>query len=295
MINYVTEFSNEIMEMYGHELKSVALFGSNPSINIINKKYLKIPKISTSGYKDHTRASLGFGQGSYSNEFETKEISNDRSVEFVVDPMDVDETNQILSIRNIQTDFERRQAMPELDCYTFSALYQEYKRVGGTPSTTVLTKANVLEDFDNVVEKLENDGVPLSRCIIYCTSMYKKLLKNAEGIQRSLDVSKGNGLDRRITSMEDFGEIVTVPLERFKTAYDFTEGFGPASDAKQINYIIVDPEAQVSRVKYSYINVFAPGTDSRTSDNYLYQNRRLNDTFAIDGLLAKGCYINQEV
>ncbi|MDH6367551.1 MULTISPECIES: capsid protein [unclassified Breznakia] len=295
MINYVSQFYNQIMELYGSDLKSVKLFNSNPTIKIINTKDIRLPKIKTSGYKDHNRGSLGFNSGSYENEFETKTLDHDRDIEFVVDPMDVDETNQVLSIGNIQHDFDRRQSIPELDCYTFSKLYSELKRVAPTNiSTDVITKANILADFDAVVEKLENDGVPISRCIIYCTSTYKKILKNAEGIQRTLDVSKGNGLDRRITSMEDFDEIVTVPLERFKTAYNFTNGYAVATTGKQINYIIVDPEAQVSRVKYSYIHMFTPGSDSRTADNYLYQNRRFNGTFALDDFLSKACYMNVE-
>lgn len=292
-INYVSQFSNDILSLYATDLRSVKLFNSNPRINIINTKDIRLPKLKTSGYKDHSRGTLGFNSGTYENEFETKTLDHDRDIEFHVDPLDVDETNQILSIQNIQGDFEQRQAIPELDCYTFSKLHSELKRVApDNISTTVLTKANVLAEFDDTVEKLENDGVPISRCIIYCTSTYKKILKNAEGIQRSLDVSGGNGLDRRINSMEDFGEIVTVPLERFKTAYDFTEGYAADPTGKQINYIIVDPEAQVSRVKYSYIQFFAPGSDSRTADNYLYQNRRFNGTFALDELLKYGCYMN---
>ena len=94
--------------------------------------------------------------------------------------------------------------------------------------------------------------------------------------------------------MEDFDEIVTVPSERLHTAYNFTEGYAVDSTGKQINYIIVDPEAQVSRVKYSYIHMFAPGSDSRTADNYLYQNRRFNGTFGLDELLKYGCYMNVE-
>ncbi|OCN03587.1 capsid protein [Erysipelotrichaceae bacterium MTC7] len=295
MINYVSQFYNQIMELYGSDLKSVKLFNSNPTIKIINTKDIRLPKIKTSGYKDHTRGSLGFNSGTYENEFETKTLDHDRDIEFVVDPMDVDETNQVLSIGNIQHDFDRRQSIPELDCYTFSKLYSELNRVApANISTDVITKTNILADFDAVVEKLENDGVPISRCIIYCTSTYKKILKNAEGIQRTLDVSKGNGLDRRVTSMENFDEIVTVPLERFKTAYDFSDGYAVATTGKQINYIIVDPDAQVSRVKYSYIHMFAPGSDSRTADNYLYQNRRFNGTFALDDFLSKACYMNVE-
>jgi len=292
-INYVSQFSNAILETYATELRSVHLFNSNPRINIINTKDIRLPSIKTSGYKDHNRNILNFNSGSYENTFETKTLDHDRNIEFFVDPMDVDETNYILSIQNIQSDFESRQAIPELDCYVFSKLHSELKRTAPqNVSNKVLTKENILDDFDSVVENLENDGVPLSRCIIYCTSGYKRLLKNAEGIQRVLDVSSGNGLDRRITSMEDFGQIITVPLERFKTAYDFTDGYKADATGGQINYIIIDPEAQVSRVKYSYIQFFNPGHDSRTTDKYLYQNRRYNGTFALDGMMKQGCYMN---
>jgi hypothetical protein len=294
-INYVSQFSNEILSLYATDLKSVKLFNSNPRINIINTKDIRIPTLKTSGYKDHSRGTLGFNAGTYENEFETKTLDHDRDIEFHVDPMDVDETNLVLSIQNIQADFEQRNAIPELDCYTFSKLYTELNRVSAANiSTTPLTKANVLDDFDIVIEKLEDKGVPISRCIMYCTSAYKRLLKNAEGIQRTLDASKGNNLDRRVISMDDLDEIVTVPSERLHTAYNFTDGYAVDPTGKQINYIIVDPEAQVSRVKYSYIHMFAPGSDSRTADNYLYQNRRFNGTFGLDELLKYGCYMNIE-
>ena len=295
VLSYVTQFDTRIRAMYGHELVSNALFQSNPDIEVRGAKDIKLPKMKVSGYKDHNRGSLGFNAGTYENEFETKSLDHDRDIEFAIDPMDVDETNQIVSIANVQSRFEKSQAIPELDCYTFSKLYAEAKRVGATIKNTPITTANVLADFDDNCEAFENAGVPLSRCILYCTAAYKKALKNAEGIQRTLEVSGGsNALDRRIHTMDDLGEIKVVPLERFKTAYDFTEGYKAASAGKQINYILVDPEAQVSRVKYSYINVYTPGHDSRTADNYLYQNRRFNGTFALDDFLKLGCIINAE-
>lgn len=295
VLNYVTQFHNRIIDMYGHELISDALFHSNEDIKIIGAKDIKIPRLSVSGYKDHDRKTIGFNAGNYSNDFETKSLDHDRDIEFAIDPMDVDETNQIVSIANIQARFEKRQAIPELDCYTFSKLYSEAARVGAEIKTTAITAANVLEDFDDNCEKFEDAGVPLSRCILYCTAAYKKALKNAEGIQRTLEVNgSSNRLDRRIHSMDDLKEIRVVPLERFKTAYDFTEGYSVDATGKQINYILVDPEAQVSRVKYSYINTYTPGHDSRTADNYLYQNRRYNGTFALDQELKKACIINAE-
>lgn len=291
-INYVTKFDNKIRELYGHESKSDALYHSNTDINVTGAKTIKIPTLAVSGYKDHTRGSLGFQQGDYSNDFETKTLDHDRSIEFVVDPMDVDETDSIVSLANIQNRFERTQAIPELDCYTFSKIYTEAVRVGSEVKTTALTNDNILADFDANLEKLEEAGVPLDRLVLFCTPNYRTLLKNAEGIQRTLDVKNGGGIDRRVYSVDDISNIVTVPSSRLKTLYDFTNGCKAATTAKQINYILIDPEAQVSRVKYAYIHMFAPGSDSRTADNYLYQNRRYNGTFAIDELMKDGCIIH---
>lgn len=295
-LNYVSQFWNRILEMYGHQLTSNDLYQSNQGINIINTKDIRLPKIKVSGYKDHNRASMTFNAGTYSNEFETKTLDHDRDIEFAIDPMDVDETNQIISLANVQARFEKTQAIPELDCYTYSKLYAEAKRVGATINNTVITPANVLEDFDNNLMALEEAGVPLERVILYCTPAYKKALKNAEGIQRTLEVSGGTkGIDRRVHSIDDINKIVTVPSSRLKTAFNFTEGYEVASAGKQINYMLIDPEAQVSRVKYSYIKAFTPGHDSRCADKYLYQNRRFNGTFAvIDEFLKQGIIINAE-
>lgn len=293
-INYAEIFSNQLREIYGQESKSDALYNSNTDIQIKNGKSIKIPTLSVSGYKDHTRASLGFQQGNYSNDYEVKTLDHDRSIEFVIDPMDFDETDTVVSLANVQNRFERTQAIPELDCYTFSKLYSEASRVGSLIKTGTLTANDILADFDANLERFEDKGVPLDRLVLFCTPTYKKLLKNAEGIQRTLDIKNGGGIDRRVHSLDDITNIVTVQSDRFKTLYDFTDGCVADETAKAINYILIDPECQVSRVKYSYIHLFNPGSDSRTSDNYLYQNRRYNGTFAIDHKFIDGCIIHVE-
>lgn len=291
---YVTLFSNVLRELYGQSQLSVDLYNSNTDLQIVNGKQIKIPKLSVSGYKDHSRATIGFNAGSYDQQYELKTLDHDRDIEFAIDPMDVDETNMIVSIANIQKRFETTQAIPEADCYTFSKLYSEAKRVGATIKNDVITAANVLSDFDNNLEALSEAGVPLDRLILYCTPAYMKMLKNAEGVYRTLQVTNPSAIDRRVRSVDDIGKIKEVPSARLKTLYDFTDGCKADSTAKQINYILIDPEAQVSRNKYAYIKVFTPGHDSRTADNYLYQNRKYNGTFGIDELLAQGCIINAE-
>lgn len=292
-INYVTRFETRLRELYGQALTSDALFHSNQDIKVTGAKNIKIPKLSVSGYKDHDRSSIGFNTGNYANDYEDKSLDHDRDIEFAVDPMDVDETNTVVSVANIHNRFEKTQAIPELDCYTYSKLHSELVRIGGTVKTTALTAANVLSDFDDNLVALEDAGVPLDRVILFCTAAYKKLLKEATDIQRTFNVNGGGGaINRTVHTLDDITKIVTVPSARFKTAFDFTNGCVPAVSAKNIDYILIDPECQVSRVKYSYIHFFTPGTDSRTADKYLYQNRRYNGTFAIDQLMAQGCIMH---
>ena len=126
-INYAEQFSQFLAQKYEAEMKSYALTQSNPQVQWLDAKTIKLPVISLTGYKDHTRTA-GFNSGNLTNTWEAKTLSFDRDVEFFVDAMDVDETNMAASVANIQTVFEREQAIPETDAYRFSALHK-YKFV----------------------------------------------------------------------------------------------------------------------------------------------------------------------
>ena len=224
VLNYVTTFLPRLVEMYGHLSCSDDLYHSNPGIEVINTKDIRIPSIKVGGYKDHNRGVLGFNTGSYSNDWITKSLDHDRDIEFAVDPMDVDETAQVVSISNIQANFERTQAIPEQDCYTFSKIYTEAKRVGANINNTVLTKENILDMLDADMEAFAEAGVPLERCILYVTPTVNRTLKNAEGIQRYLEANGGANIDRRVHSVDDINKIKEVPSDRLKTIYNFTDG-----------------------------------------------------------------------
>ena len=101
-----------------------------------------------------------------------------------------------------------------------------------------------------------------------------------------------NAINRKVWDLDDV-EIIKVPSARMKTAYDFTTGFVPARGAGQINCIAVHPDSVVARERYSYIKMFAPGSDSRTGDGYIYQNRKYGDLFLLNQRIA-GVAINAD-
>lgn len=293
---YTEQFERQLQQKYERELTSYDLEQSNPQVKFINAQTIKLPNITVSGYKDHSRTTMGFNTGTISNDWEPKKLAHDRDVEFAIDPMDIDETNLVLEMANIQNVFETEQAIPERDSYRYSKLYSEaktYASDGAVIDTTALTVENILDWFDTQMEKMDDKSVPTEGRILYVTPAINKLLKNAQGIDRSLNVNSNNGsIDRRVYSLDDV-TIKKVPSSRMKTKYDFTNGCVAAVDAKQINMILIHPSCQVTRNKYAYMKLFTPGTDSRTADKYVYQNRNYGDTFLIKNK-ACGIAINAQ-
>ena len=53
--NYAETFSNLLQEVYSKELCSDALTKSNLGVMFINAQTINLPRLTTSGYKDHTR------------------------------------------------------------------------------------------------------------------------------------------------------------------------------------------------------------------------------------------------
>jgi hypothetical protein len=295
VLKYAETFAPALEQKYSKELASFELFQSNKQVKFIDAQTIKLPSITLSGYKDHTRGSLGFNTGTITNEWEPKKLAHDRSIEFVIDPMDVDETNKTVSIGNVQNTLEEEQTIPEKDSYVFSKLYAEataYAANGATISTEALTAENILEQFDSAMEKMDEAGVPGSGRLLYVTPKVNKLLKEAKDIQRVMGVTGEGSVKRSIYDLDDV-KIKVVQSARLKSKYNFTEGCVAAADAKQINFILVHPTAVIARDKYSYINAFEPGEDSRTADNYLLQSRFYMDAFLVKNR-ANGIFINAQ-
>jgi hypothetical protein len=288
--DYAETFMRELAQKYSREMVSNDLTLSNPGIKFLNAQTIKIPRLTVSGYKDHNRSNMGFNSGTIQNDWEPKKLTHDRDIEFAIDPMDIDETNLVVEIANIQNTFEEEQAIPEKDSYRFSKLYAEAKTnksKGAVIDNTALTTANILDWFDEQMAIMDDQSVPQEGRILYVTSAMNKLLKSADGVSRMISAGAAGVIDRRVHGLDDV-QIKTVPSARFKTKYEFTDGCVPASSAKQINMMLVHPSCVISRDKYAYMKLFTPGTDSRTADKYVYQNRYYTDIFLIE---RKSCGI----
>lgn len=287
--NYVDSFLTVLEQKYTKELTSSALTTQNAIF--MGAKTIKIPRLDLGGYKDHSRAG-GWNRQDITNDFELKVLEHDRNVEFYVDAMDVDETNQILSAANVTNVFVTEQAIPELDKYRYSKIYAEYTTLGKAIDETALTLSNVLQVYDNLMEKMDEAEVPQEGRYMFVTPHVHKLLKQADEMQRFINVQNNNGtVDRTVRKLDDVN-LIMVPSSRMKSAYDFTDGAVEAPDAVQINMILVHPRAVIAPIKHSAIYLWPPGSHTG-GDGYLYQNRSYTDLFLIERK-ADGVQINAE-
>lgn len=278
--NYAEQFADILVQKYETEQKSYPLFQSNPGIGWLNAKTIKLPHITTTGYKDHTRTGA-FNQGTLTNNWEAKTLAHDRDVEFFIDTMDVEETGLSLAVANVTNVFETEQAIPERDAYVFSKLYADYTAASQTADDTAITAANALELFDTYMSEMDDASVPMEGRLLFVTPTANKALKEAQGLTRIIRTDSDMAAVRRYIHELDDVQIIVVPSARLKTAYDFTEGAVAASGAGQINMLLVHPDSVVARMRHEYIRVFEPGSDSRTGDGYLYQNRAYWDAFLL--------------
>src|SRR5690606_3343086 len=240
-INYAERFEREIQQQFQRELTSADM-DINRSYRFIDAQTIKVPTITLSGYKDHSRDGSK-NRGTVGNTFQAFTLTHDRNIEFYVDEMDVDETNQVLSAANITAVFNQEQAIPELDAFRYSKLYAEFVANGGEVNTETLTEQNILQIFDQMMEAMDEAAVPQSGRMLKVTPRVYTMLKNAEKLQRFIDVSGGaKNINRNVRSLDEV-TIVTVPSDRMKTLYDFSEGFTPGEGAKQINMMLYHTSA----------------------------------------------------
>lgn len=282
-INYAASYARELSQAYPYVLNFGALYATpnNGRYRMgADGKTIYIPSISTTGRVAADRDTIAQAARNYDNAWEPKTLSNQRKWSTLVHPADIDQTNEAASIANITQTFNNEQKFPEMDAYCVSTLFKLWKAPNHTPDETVLSAANVLSVFDDMMLRMDNARVPANGRILYCTNEVKTMLKQATGLSRSFDVQSGNSAVKRAINRLDEVEIIGVPATLMKSAYDFTTGWKPAESAAQINMMLVHPSAVITPVSYQFSQLDPPS--AVTQGKYLYYEESFEDVFILN-------------
>ena len=281
-VNYASEYSKALAQAYPYLSYFGAIWASENSNRYRAGigKTMYIPSITVSGAKDVNRNSIdGNFSRNFNNEWQAVELDMDREWSTLADPMDIEETNDVDALANITRAFVEFQKIPEMDAYIASKLAGFASAFGGTSSVS-LDAGSILTEWDKALEYMTNQRVNRDRVVAYMTPGAYKLLKQATGMTRFLEVTNGiNAVDRNIAKLDGV-TINEVPADMMKTAYTFTEGWAVASGAAQINFILVDPAAVAAPIKYETAMMSPPTAQNK--GKYLYYERYYYGAFCLN-------------
>lgn len=250
---------------------------------------VKIPVIDMDALGDYDRAN-GFVDGSVNLTYETKTMTQDRGRTFMLDRMDVDETNFVATAANVMGEFQRVHVIPEIDAYRYSSIATQAiaknAAVGGyTPSESNILK-KLKEDIYAIYDVAGE--IPL---VITMNMQVAAILENSTELNKMLSVIDFTQGDVKTTVRAiDNNPIIKVPSLRMKTEYVFYDGktagqqaggFVADTDAKNINWIICPRTAPIAVSKTDNIRIFTPEQNQK-ADAWKIDYRKYHDLWIKD-------------
>ncbi len=250
---------------------------------------VKIPIIDMDGLGDYDRAA-GFVDGSVNLRYQTKELTQDRGRTFMLDRMDVDETNFVATAANVMGEFQRVHVIPEIDAYRYSSIATQAIEKGSAVGEYTPSESDILKKLKEDIYAIYDVAgeIPL---VITMNMQVAAILENSTELSRMLSVIDFTQGDIKTTVRAiDNNPIIKVPSLRMKTKYVFyngktTEqekgGFVPDDNAKNINWIICPRTAPIAVSKTDNIRIFTPEQNQK-ADAWKIEYRKYHDLWIKD-------------
>ena len=277
MANAITTFKKYIDlldDVYKGEAKTAVLDGDISLTQAgSNTHEIVIPKISMDGLGDYSRNG-GYVDGDVTLTNETVEFNYDRGRAFTVDNMDNEETAGV-AFGKLASEFIRTKVVPEMDAFRF-AQYAGTTGISKVSSGANLdTGADVISALRAGTTKMDEDEVPMENRILFITP-------TLIGLVEDLDTTKSKEVLGR------FSQVIRVPQTRFYTAITLYDGktdasssggtnqkpggYVKASNAKDINFMIIHKPALLQYTKHVVSKVITPA-ENQTADAYKFPYR----------------------
>lgn len=284
-VNYAEQYGKELANAYPY----LSYFGDIMNVGEAQRfrphtgKTVFIPSMRTTGSKSANREQItGVFNRNFSTEWQACTLEMDREWDTLLDPMDIDETNEVATIANIAKTYNELQKIPEQDAYVASKLAGFAAQFGGTDSSS-LSSSSILDLWDTYLAYMTDARVNRDRIMCKMTSSAYKLLKEATGLTRFVETTNGiRDVDRNVARLDGV-RIAEVPSDLMKTAYDFDVeggGFAVADGAGQIDILLYDPMAVAVPVIYDSAMISAP--TAATKGKWIYYERHYYGAFALN-------------
>ncbi len=284
-IEYASKFLPVIDDIYKEQSVTEGLDTSTMA-DFSGANEIKVLKVTTTGLGNYSR-SEGYPKGDINAVWETMKLTQERGKEITIDRMDDEETLGMV-FGSVTGNFMREWVIPEIDAYRFS----KYASTDGISKTSAtLTKDTIIEAIDEAVMEMDNNEVPQEGRVLFVNSDLKPALNGALSRQWGNE-SEANTVISGYNNMK----VIYVPKNRFYTAIDMntgegTWGYSKNSAAKDINFMIIYPQALVQAKKFVMPKIFSPD-ENQKMDSWLFQFRLYHDAFVYENKV-KGIYLSE--
>lgn len=273
-VNLVAKFLPYVDEMFTTESKKALL--TNNDFSWTGAHTVKVHKVNTVPMTNYDRDGSGVGMapeegdpviwsrygamGTVENTVEEFTLTRDRSFTFVIDKMDREETDEVLSGASALARQQREVIIPEVDTY----VYGKMTAGAGTKKTTVTLSAdNIYTEIIDGNTVLDNAEVPDTGRILVVTPDTYLLMKKCADIIMETDISAEQRLQGVIANLDGL-TVIKVPKKRLPSNFGF---------------MIAHPVATVAPTKLEEYKVHQdpPGISGE-----LVEGRIVYDAFVLD-------------
>lgn len=298
VLEYSTIFQTELDKAFEAQATSTWMDANAGQVIYNGGKYIKIPTINMEGLKDYDR-NKGYPEGAVELSYQTMEMTMDRGTKFLLDAMDVNETNFVANAGAVSGEFQRTKVVPEIDAYRYSKIYAEtesYKKEYTLDASTVY---EALLDDIAYVQDIVGDNEPLVVSISGQASTALSKQKEYTKVINAIDFIAGR-INTKVKAIDET-PLLKVPSSRMMTSYVFNDGkasgeekggFTAGSTAKQMNWIVMPRRAVIAVSKQDNMKIITPETN-QTADAWLLAYRRYHDCWIKEHMKeAVRCNVN---
>lgn len=253
-------------------------------------KYIKIPSMDLTGLKDYDRKE-GYKGGGVTLGYQTMEMTMDRGTYFLLDSMDINETNFIANATTIANEFQRTKVVPEVDAYRYSKIAAITQGTQISYTVDAQTIMDALIDDIAYVRNIVGESEPLVCSVNGLVKGQLEKLKDFKGSVNVADFMHGT-ISTKVKTLNEV-PLLSVPSDRMKTSYVFADGdtegqtdggFKPGTTAKQINWIIAPKRAIIAVSKQDKMKIFDPDTYQK-ADAWYVAYRKYHDLWIKKNML----------
>ena len=226
---------------------------------------VRIPTISLVGLGDYDRDN-GYKQGAVTLGYETRKMTMDRGRAFMLDAMDVDETNFVVAAGMVMGEFQRIEVVPEVDAYRYSAIYKAASAEHQTTYTAAA--ASIMDSLDADITAIQDEIGDTEPLVVIISRKVHAILNAAKNVDRYINVAEfqNGAVSTKVKTFNDI-PLLDVPSARFKSAYTFDAGatkdaggFAAADGAVDMNWIVIARRAPIAVSKQDKVRIFTPDT-----------------------------------